>query len=372
MSLDGAVLILSDMHFGRDILSPPELPFTSVPGVVKAIRADAPLLKFFEEKCLGHNLNCVRSLPRYLQYVLDVARDEGFKGYDFDRYVLLGDQVTIPDKQSYRFVREYLTEPEYKSNATGFEKLILTGLRIEPSRIIAIPGNHDKLLRKDLAIYDAEFTDQLSLPKIEKQRCTIVSVPIPNRDILFILVDANRYAAQDGALDLTFRNHLACGYVTEELEADVFDKLDLLRRTGSAEGASLRDKFEKATKILAVHFAVDLKQVLGIPNVEGSVVPHLCEGLDRLVESVHDRFGLDLVIHGHLHTPGLYEYDRVPVLAATTTTQEGGKNGFHILKFFETGEIRVEFHSWNGVAFARDPTASLTKTLNPDYSHHTA
>jgi DNA repair exonuclease SbcCD nuclease subunit len=229
--------------------------------------------------------------------------------------------------------------PEYKSRASGFRNLTLAGLRIDPTRIIAIPGNHDKLLRKDLEEYDADFADPLKLPIVEKQRSTIVISSIANRDVIFILVEANRYASEDGVLDPTCREHLASGLITDELEADVMDELDLLRQTGTAGEFSLATKFEETIKIMVVHFAVDLRQVHELPRVQESILPHECDGLDRLVQNVRSRFGLDLVVHGHLHKPALYQHARVPVLAVTTATQEDGENGFHIVKFSDTGEI---------------------------------
>jgi antitoxin (DNA-binding transcriptional repressor) of toxin-antitoxin stability system len=247
MSVDGAILLLSDMHFGRDLLDPPELPVISLPKLVEASKFSSYLLRFFEKRCLGHSLDVVLSLPLYLQYLMTLLQGEGYGRDDFDCYAFLGDQVTIPDPQSYRFLYEYLTEYEYEGRRGG-AKLTCPGLRIDPKRVIAIPGNHDKLLRTDLSLYDQGFTDPLNARKVGMQRSQIVIRRVGSRDVVFILVDANAYASSAASIGSDLRDHLACGRVSDGLLTDLRERLQELSSAGRLEEDRLQGKFQEGNQ----------------------------------------------------------------------------------------------------------------------------
>jgi predicted phosphodiesterase len=112
---------------------------------------------------------------------------------------------------------------------------------------------------------------------------------------------------------------------------------------------------------MLVHYAVDTKKVIGSVKPSEVIVPHGCEGLDEAVAKLAKDFQVNVVIHGHLHSPALYNHSGAQVIACTTTTQQNGHRGFFLMKFLDTGELRVEHHVWNGAAFAADPNKSLNK-----------
>ena len=143
MSIESMILVLSDLHFGCDLHLPPELPPLRVTRLAKWLRRESEVERFFERNCRGHSFACVTVLPRYLKSLLREARTEGFQEDTFDFCVLLGDQATVPDAEAYRFLREYLTSKHYG----GYGDVQCAGLGLSTDKILAIPGNHDKLLR---------------------------------------------------------------------------------------------------------------------------------------------------------------------------------------------------------------------------------
>jgi len=292
-----------------------------------------------------------------------MMRDEGYDKADFDLYLLLGDQVTLADATSFSFLRHYLTEPECASEDGGL-KVVCAGLRINPERIVAIPGNHDKLLQTNLDIYNEHFIEPLGLTPFPKQSGTITVRQLEDRDIIFISVDASVYADEGFAVDLSCRDHLARGYVSDVMEAEVVQKLRRLQVANEADAGVMQHDYSDALKILVVHYAVNLGEVMGpFAVMQRVVLPHGCKGLDRMVSTLKKDFSLDLVVHGHLHRPVLYTSDGVPVISATTTTQSAGPNGFHLVKFLETGDVVAEYHSWNGITFAPDADQMLSRTV---------
>jgi len=356
-------VVLSDLHFGRDLYDPPELPLINFSPVVKWLNKEESVSRYFEQKCLGHSIACVKKLPRYLQYLFRAAQDEGYEGNSFDLFILLGDQATIPDGQTYQFLRGYLTQDKYETHDAdgGF---YCAGLGLRPEQILAIPGNHDKLLRRDLDLYNFEFTTKLGLQdQVAPRGCTVVTREYRNREFVFVLLDASNYAAQELTLDSTSPGHLASGKLTKELYQQMGDKLRTLKEGRKVDHAQLRGSYMEATKILLVHYAVSLRKVIGVVRPSETVVPHDCEGLGESVAKLLTEFQIGMVLHGHLHSPALYNHDGVQVIAATTTTQQDAKNGFFLLKVFDNGELRAEHHVWNGAAFAADPAGSLNKLL---------
>lgn len=364
MAIHTMFVLLSDLHFGRDLVEQEaELPLIAYSRLVQWQKAETIVRDFFESRCTGHNLLCVKRLPRYLKFLLEQARDEKYKRDHFDLYILLGDQVTIPDEKSYSFLCHYLENYSYVSEDAD-SRYECRGLDIHnpAEMLVAIPGNHDKLLRTDLSFYNQYFEKALRLPyEVQRQRCAVVSRDFNGQDFVFLLVDASSYAAQDLILDTDCRKHLACGKVTEELRNDVREKLDALRAKYNEGGTH---RYEKAIKILLVHYAIDIRRVLGQGvEVENLILPHECDGIEKLCGELASKYGFNLGVHGHLHAPALYVCNGMQVVADTTSTQNAGSNGFYLLKFFDTGEMRAEYHSWNGAAFALDPNRSLTQRL---------
>jgi calcineurin-like phosphoesterase family protein len=359
-----AFVVLSDLHFGNDLYEGPGTPLLYVPFSIYG--SDRKVTRYLEGRCRGHFAPCVKRLPQYLAMLLWRLKRDGYQKDNFDLFILLGDQSTLTDERSYRFLREYLRQDEYETiDADGGGHSCL-GLGIkQPEMLLAIPGNHDKLLRSTLNLYNNEFSRKLELKEeVRKQRCAIAVRQFGEREFIFILVDASTYCTEDLKLDASCRIHLAGGNVSRELREDVGIKLTALRNSGELDAdLKLKTSFVEAMKILLVHYAVDGSQFGS--GLEELVLPHSCEGLKALVDMLISEFQLGLVLHGHLHFPLLYNYNGVQVISATTATRvdKDSKTGFFMVKVFQGGTVLAEHHVWTGVDYTPDPDKSLSGSL---------
>lgn len=354
-------LLLSDLHFGADLLAEAEGTLFSTPTWLKV--RDYRIQRFLGKRCVAHDINIVKSLPRYLKRLLEDLSEQGPTRDDFDLYLILGDMATRPCADSYHFLRNYLTRTEYETGDSEL-KHVCAGLNLRTDRLVAIPGNHDKLLLSDLQLYQKEFARRLDLPTAPgPQSCFFSHRRVHDHDFLFIQVEASKYASQDNTLDLSCREHLAGGEITPDLDQEIKTGLQQVKDGAKVDGIS-RDNFSRAMKILLVHYAVDTNRVAGSNHLEHLILPHACRGLEKLVSDLDS--DIDLVIHGHLHKAMLYKHGRVPVIAATTTTQRNpqGENGFFLVKFFRSGEVRAEHHRWLVTGFLRDDRAELSQILS--------
>ena len=354
-------VLLSDLHFGVDLLSEAELPPFDFPLLWRLLGSD--IRTYTEQRCGAHDMAVVIALPRYLKRLLVDFQEAGFYRDSFDLYLILGDLATWPAAPAYKFLRGYLRDTEYKTDENGLN-ISCAGLGIPEDGLIVIPGNHDKLLHADLEIYSRHFLKPLGLPNQPlPQRCFLISKKVGDLQFVFVLVEASRYCEEELRLDSSCRTHLAAGSISSELRSAILSKLDLLDSGNEVDGIRLQDP-SNAIKIMMVHYAVDDMAAAGTQQaLQSLLLPHECTGLSELVEELRSR--IHLVIHGHLHVPKLYNHKGVPVIAATTTTQKDGTNGFFLLKFTKSFDISVEHHCWNGVAFARDPQPKLNLPLEP-------
>jgi len=352
-------LVLSDLHFGRDLHLPPELPPLTVSRLARWVGREKETERFFERSCRGHSFATVSMLPRYVKLLLHEAQFDGFGSDGFDLCILLGDQATVPDAQAYKFLRQYITSDHYKT--TG--DLHCAGLGISSANILAIPGNHDKLLRANLDLYHSEFTAPLGIPRIEPAGSLLMSRTIGRREFLFISVDASVYTAQELTIDVHARDHLARGEVSSQLWSDLKTKLDGVKKGAQVDSAQLVGAYENAVKVVLVHYAVDASRLSQHTKWEEKVLPHSCKGIEEMITELRLKYEINVALHGHLHIPGLYNYKAVQVVAATTATEQKGPNGFFVLKVLDTGEIRAEHHCWTGTRFTADPDNSLNKQL---------
>jgi predicted phosphodiesterase len=360
MSIETMLLVLSDLHFGHDLYEPPEMPLLSLSGMLGWAAKDTTVRNAFVKLCAGHDIACVKKLPFYLRFLISEAKNQGFQRDTFDLCILLGDQVTIPDARSYKFLREYLTQQEYRTS-DGYVDYRCSGLGFMGSQILAIPGNHDKLLRTDLELYHREFSMPIELsPRVEPQSCEIAIRKFDRREFVFILVDAGKYATEELRLDGSSREHLAAGEVTSHLDANIRGKLKSLMDRGTVGNVTLQGSYGTAAKIMLVHYPVDYERFKSGGDWQGRVLPHDCAGLPEMIQSIRKEFHLSMVLHGHLHKPMLYNYEGVQVIAATTAAQQGGDRGFHVLQVSNAGQIHAQHHYWNGTAFAADPSGSVS------------
>jgi predicted phosphodiesterase len=363
MSVDTMFLVLSDLHFGRDLYEAPEMPLICLARKLNWFAKEEQVRDAFAKLCLGHDIACIMKLPFYLRFLIEEAKNQGFQRDTFDLCLLLGDQVTIPDAKSYKFLREYLTKREYRTT-DGYVDHRCSGLAFSSQQILAIPGNHDKLLRTDLELYNRQFSIPLGLtPRLEAQSCGIAIRKFDDREFIFVLVDAGKYATEELQFDLSSRDHLASGEVTPELSANIRGKLISLKTQGGIDGFALEGPYANAAKILLIHFPVDYDRFTSVVDWKGKVLRHDCTGLPQAIQAIQEEFGLDVVLHGHLHQPSLYNYSGVQVVAATTAAQQHGNRGFYVLKVSDTGQMYAEHHYWNGVAFAGDPNYALSGPL---------
>jgi 3',5'-cyclic AMP phosphodiesterase CpdA len=359
MAIKSMFLILSDLHFGRDLHLGPELPPLRITRAARWLGRDDEIERFIARNCGGHDFACVSMLARQLKLIVHEAGiDEHFERDNFDFCLLLGDQATAPDPQAYKFLRQYLTGARYTS--VGID---CAGLGFRPDQLLAIPGNHDKLFRTNLDIYQQEFVRRLELPEVESGRSMVVIRRFGETEIVFLMIDPSIYATEELTIDRNCRSHLASGAVTPGLAREVVNKMTNLRDKGEVDGQRLQGEFASALKILLVHYAVDLSRLPRSRQWSETFLPHGCQGLDNLVAALRTGFQFQLAIHGHMHVAWLYNYGGVQIVSSSTASGKGGNNGFFVLKFFDNNEIRAEHYCWTGNRFTPDPEPPLTKQL---------
>jgi predicted phosphodiesterase len=352
--IQSTILVMSDLHFGADFLLEAEIDPLQVPFWLKYT---APKVRrFFEDRCKAHDMAIVLNLPKYLKKVLRQLKREEFARSKFDLLVLLGDLATYANGGSYSFLGQYLSQAKYQYAS---EKSI-SGLKdIYNGELIAIPGNHDKLLRTNLDLFHSKFSPRTTNgAQPQPHKSFFISRIVGSQEFLFVLLEASKYASVDGKLDFSALSHLASGEVTKDLRDEVTAKFSEIRNGHSVDNAQVKD-FGLAWKIILVHYAVDDRMVLGpAPQPQGLVLSHRCNGLDSLIKDLAP--SLNLVLHGHLHCPRIYNHHGVPVISTTTTTQKDGVNGFFVMKLLTSGDIVIDHHRWNVNGFMKDETAELS------------
>ena len=361
--IETAFVVLSDLHFGNDLYEGAGTPPLNVP--VSIYGFDKKVARFFESRCRGHFPPCVKKLSQYLGTLLWRLKRDGYQRDNFDLFILLGDQSTLTDERSYKFLREYLSQDEYETTDADGGGHSCLGLGIKPEMLLAIPGNHDKLLRSTLNLYRDEFSRKLELrEEVREQRCSIAVRQFAGREFIFVIIDPSTYCIEDLKLDASSRDHLAAGNVSPELLEDVQIKLAAMRDSNKLDAdVKLETSFAEAMKVLLVHYAVDDAR-FGL-GLEELVLPHACEGLKALVDMLISEFQLGLILHGHLHSPLMYNYNGAQVISATTATRvdKGRKTGFYMIKVSQSGTVQAEHHLWTGIDYTLDPDRSLSGSL---------
>jgi predicted phosphodiesterase len=290
-------------------------------------------------------------------------RASGYRKEQFDLFVLLGDLATWADQPTYEFLTNYLCANEVQeSDSLSTHKV--RGLAISQERLIAIPGNHDKMLRRDLSLYFEGFTRRTGLPDApQPQQCYLVSKTIDDREMLFIQLEASIYGEEALRLDTAAIGLLARGKVTVAARDEIDRKLTALKSGETVDSAEI-SSYANAWKVLVVHYSPDILATTGKRDPAELVIPHECAGLSELVRELRD--DIHVVLHGHLHYPAVYNLHGVPVVSVGTVTQlcrEPRKNGFFLLKCFESGEVLTEHHVWHGTGFLQDSNPTLERPL---------
>lgn len=357
--LNAAFLILSDLHFGDDLLSESEGRLPDLPWYLK--RFDYKIKRFFDKRCAAHDIEIVTHLPRYLKLVSEELFGRRNDGKSFDACLLLGDVATQPTGAAFKFAARYLTEERY-STGDDLVKHECLGLGFPPDKIIVIPGNHDKLLQTDLSIFQKRFLNIVKIPEKPGPRQSFLRrLSVGNTEFLFILVDASRYASEANRIDRTYRKHLACGEIEPALHGELLEKLEKIKQGEEVDGIRIPD-YDGTFKILLIHYAIDAQRVMeNKDHLEDLVVPHECVGLEKLIGEL--RSHLNLVLHGHLHIPKVYVHQGVPIVSATTTTQKNGNQGFFVLTFSDAGDVKIAHHKWLKTGFLPDPDPELNQLI---------
>ena len=346
--LKAVIVVLSDMHLGPGYEAEVSVPTVGTQAFVRMIGMKGAVQNFFQKECRAHDAVMLESVPMYLRHLVRIAQiEEGYEGSQFDLYLLLGDQVTWPSPASFAFCRDFLKKDEWQPE--GAQRKYL-GLGLSESQIvgqlIAIPGNHDKLLARGLDNYHTDYTDKLGVRRdLTPQSTHLEERKVRDINICFGLLDASAYTKVPDMLAWPeCRTHLARGEVTTKLEQQA--------RRLAAEMRT-RDGF----KFLVLHYAI----AQSAPIAVNTVLPHQCDGIERIMPFF--KGAVNAVVHGHLHRAELDTVDGVRIISAGTVCQKNNKqNGMFLLKVYDTGQLHAEHHVWDDNWYRPDPERS--KALN--------
>jgi len=359
------------LHLGRSLVKGAEIQFDR-PAWADFFPADILTQEFFRLGCAPHAVNVIQKLQSALNEILnELDKDR------FDLYLVLGDNVTWPDDSSFEFARDFLWGLESVSDSYMGTKNECQCLQIPTEKLILIPGNHDKMLRRDLQLYH-KFLRQHP----NEKECYFVSKRVREQEFLFVTVDVSRYTLMpELTVDLSADclGCLAAGEIKPDLIATIEAKLAALRKGAEVDQASL-ENYEAATKILVTHYALIDSLLTRMTPMEW-LIPGGCIGSELLAEIGHH---FDFAIHGHRHKPKLYRFPNtnrndkfaraLPVISVGTATQrtsgfkrEDDTKGFYVISFLESSEIHAQHYHWSATAnnFIKDPARKRSGTLNP-------
>src|SRR5439155_19784149 len=103
----------------------------------------------------------------------------------FDLCLLLGDQATMPTVESYRLLVRCLTK---KQRVEG-TYIHSNGLGMSLGKLLAITGNHDKLLLSSLDLYNNSFGNSLQLLSMPMNGVLLVKREFKGMEFHFIHLD---------------------------------------------------------------------------------------------------------------------------------------------------------------------------------------
>jgi 3',5'-cyclic AMP phosphodiesterase CpdA len=242
----------------------------------------------------------------------------------FDFIAVTGDISTnATSQQRFLFARDYLTGL-ISDPAASF------GLQLDPSRLLCVPGNHDKLFEKTPERYLGAFSALPAAPAYCVTRQTR-----SGDHITFLGLDSNSY--EEGNIaegNLTLANF---EWLTTTLDAIDRDRAKIWR-----------------VVLLLHHHPADLNRFrrLNLGNLVMNRFTQMRDGT-RLLELCRGR--VDLILHGHEHFPIAFrdEISGAVIVSAGTTSEwhhKTRKNSFHTLLLREH-DVIVTQHDWNGSRF---------------------
>jgi hypothetical protein len=352
-TLDSTLVFISDLHLGPSFHEETQVLPLDWSSWAALYRKN--LDKFFSDNCIGHNKAIVRALPKYLRRLLVDLQKRGVYGRDsFDQCVALGDLVTWPSPDAFQFFTSYATSDRWRDPHSSS---LLPGLDFKSNdkerQITVIPGNHDKLLRCNLNLFNTGVIKPLHLESISPQGASVIRRTIGTREFVFLAVDASTYTTErDLRVTRSARYHLAGGSISKALLEQV-------------DGLAAQIAKEQAIRVLLIHYPINF----GIAsNLNGKAhnlfLKHDVDGIEKLLDTI-PRGSIDFAAHGHLHIPGFYSYGGFPVLSLGTTLQrDSSSNDFYLVTVSDSGQIRAEHHVWHEskTGFRHDP--SLSGRLN--------
>ena len=306
-AITAAVLHLSDLHLGKD----PDDYGSRWKSSGLNWRS---VVNFFVNR--GTVLQCHDS---YIfnglgTEIYRVARTLGVPGDAFEFHVATGDISTDVDPaERFDFARRYLTGRVRLNDSWS------PGLDLNGGNLFCVPGNHDKMKRRNLAHYRASF-DALPqpLPYVHEAQAR------SGQRFVFFGIDSNLYDKRTIARGLF--DPATFGWLGENIE-----------RYGRHDGP------DKPVRILLLHHhVVDLNQFTRQSrlsafkrSVEGRYT--LLNEADRLLGLCKDR--VDIIMHGHEHFPIVLREPKsgcVVISAGTTSEFQPNKehhNSLHAVLF---------------------------------------
>jgi hypothetical protein len=351
--LKSALLFVSDLHLGPSLREETEILPLDWASWIRLFGMLDDLDVFFTRHCASHNKAIVKALPRYLRSVLDkMQRHQGYARDTFDQCVFLGDLVTWPNPDAFSFFNEYVTRDRWVP-AEGHSPIAGLDFKHDEQhrQVTVIPGNHDKLLRQNLSLFDVHVRKPLDLETIAPQGATIIRRRVAHNDFAFLAIDASNYTrAPELRVDRSARRHLAAGHVSDELLDQVTKLAAELKGT-------------PGIRVLLIHYPVDFSTASTLGGALcNRLFPHDVKDIEKLLAAI-PAGAIDFAAHGHLHNPGIYSHGGMSVLSVGTTFQLNSPvNDFYVVTVSETDQIRAEHHVWTKTGFRKDPV--LSKRLN--------
>ena len=376
-SSDVIIIVLSDLHFGLDIKQPSIVPTVRFRGWWRLLR---PLGRYFrkefQKSCDSHDDLILRRLDYELHRICGTHSKT-----DYDQLIVCGDLATISDKDSYRFLRRFFSR--ITSDSAGIYGL---GIKNHREKMLAVPGNHDKLFDNNLSYYSDYYgpRDQWKFCAPAQNGVHLVgrNLGLQKVPFLFALFDSNHYQPPIYPFDpVATPLRTASGKIYASQLAELANKLDTLDRGYPVDDAT-KEHFREGKRICVMHHPPDLNfygpKTWMTRGSQGSalgqqLIPHGCENIGQLFDTLQ-KFHFDLVLTGHMHQSRIYKYNGIPVIGCSTSSQlqttalrkRSARNALYVLRFDDQGVTHAECYNWDGSSqFALNKNPAKTRRIIP-------